>query len=75
MAIRVALNHQTDYRYDRPVTLLPQVVRLRPAPHCRTPDPELLAAGRAAARTSSTGSRTRTATTWPGSSSPSRRAS
>src|SRR2546421_1400478 len=37
MAIRVALNHKTHYRYDRPVTLDPHVVRLRPAPHCRTP--------------------------------------
>ncbi len=37
MAIRVALNHRTVYTYDRFVTLLPQVVRLRPAPHCRTP--------------------------------------
>ncbi len=37
MAIRVALNHVTHYRYDRPVVLTPHVVRLRPAPHCRTP--------------------------------------
>ncbi|WP_425615044.1 DUF2126 domain-containing protein [Anatilimnocola sp. NA78] len=37
MAIRVALHHRTVYRYDRSVTLMPHVVRLRPAPHCRTP--------------------------------------
>jgi len=37
MAIRVALTHTTEYRYDRPVALSPHVVRLRPAPHCRTP--------------------------------------
>jgi len=36
MAIHVALNHTTRYRYDRAVTLGPQIVRLRPAPHCRT---------------------------------------
>ena len=37
MTIRVALNHLTRYRYDRLATIHPQVVRLRPAPHCRTP--------------------------------------
>ncbi|MFN0018535.1 MAG: DUF2126 domain-containing protein [Pirellulaceae bacterium] len=37
MTIRVALNHRTSYQYDRLVNLSPQVVRLRPAPHCRTP--------------------------------------
>src|SRR5271170_6249999 len=37
MGTRVALNHKTRYRYGRPVWLSPHVVRLRPAPHCRSP--------------------------------------
>jgi len=37
MAIHVALRHRTRYSYDRLVSLSPQIVRLRPAPHCRTP--------------------------------------
>ena len=37
MSIRVAIEHRTGYRYDGAVELGPHVVRLRPAPHCRTP--------------------------------------
>jgi uncharacterized protein (DUF2126 family)/transglutaminase-like putative cysteine protease len=36
MSIHAALNHVTHYTYDRLVTLGPQMVRLRPAPHCRS---------------------------------------
>ncbi len=37
MRIQVALNHRTQYRYDKTVSLGPQVIQLRPTPHCRTP--------------------------------------
>lgn len=37
MTIKVALTHTTEFIYDRAVTLTPQVIRLKPAPHCRTP--------------------------------------
>ncbi len=37
MSIQVGINHLTRYRFDRPVGVTPHIVRLRPAPHCRTP--------------------------------------
>ncbi|MCG8381157.1 MAG: transglutaminase family protein [Gammaproteobacteria bacterium] len=37
MAIRVAIHHKTEYTFDRLVNLSPHVIRLRPAPHTRTP--------------------------------------
>ncbi len=37
MAIRVALRHHTKYTYDRHIQVFPQVFRLKPAPHTKTP--------------------------------------
>ena len=37
MGLQVALNHRTQYRYDKAVSLGPQIIQLRPALHCRTP--------------------------------------
>ena len=37
MSIHVAIEHTTSYRFDRVTQLHPHVLRLRPAPHCRTP--------------------------------------
>ena len=37
MSIRVAIRHRTEYLFDRSVALSPHQIRLRPAPHTRTP--------------------------------------
>jgi len=37
MSIKVAMEHRTTYEFAHPVAVQPHLVRLRPAPHCRTP--------------------------------------
>lgn len=37
MAIHVAIQHFTQYIYNKPVKVSPQVIRLKPAAHSRTP--------------------------------------
>ena len=75
MSIHAALHHVTHYKYDRPVQ--PGPASRAPAAGTALPQQRHLvfAAGRAGQSTSSTGSRTRSRTTWRAWSSPRRRAS
>ena len=51
MSSLVSLRHSTRYLYDRPVTLGPHEIRLKPAPACRTPVPSYTLAVRPALHT------------------------
>jgi len=37
MSLKVVISHKTHYKYDRNISLSPHIIRLRPAPHSRTP--------------------------------------
>ncbi|MGH1470741.1 MAG: DUF2126 domain-containing protein [Cellvibrionaceae bacterium] len=37
MTIQIAIHHKTEYHFDKPTEIHPHLIRLRPAPHCRTP--------------------------------------
>ena len=37
MSLKVVISHRTAYKYDRNISLSPHIIRLRPAPHSRTP--------------------------------------
>jgi len=37
MTIKVGIKHTTEYLFEKPITVNPHIIRLRPAPHCRTP--------------------------------------
>ena len=37
MTTSVSVEHRTTYTFDRPIGIGPHLIRLRPAPHCRTP--------------------------------------
>lgn len=37
MSLKVVISHRTQYKYDKNISLSPHIIRLRPAPHSRTP--------------------------------------